>query len=41
MINSILLKEKIYFSDITMMIFDECHNCNENHPYKGIFNFFS
>uniref|UniRef100_A0A915DQ37 RNA helicase n=1 Tax=Ditylenchus dipsaci TaxID=166011 RepID=A0A915DQ37_9BILA len=34
MMNSILKQEKIYFSDITMMIFDECHNCNEQHPYK-------
>lgn len=39
MMNSILQKEKIYFSDITIMIFDECHNCNENHPYKSIISF--
>lgn len=39
MLNSILKTERIYFSDITLMIFDECHNCNEAHPYKSLANF--
>lgn len=35
MLNSILRHERLYFSDFTMLIFDECHNCTEMHPYRG------
>jgi hypothetical protein len=54
MLSSILKKDKVYFSDISLMvsadegsiylfvktirifvkIFDECHHCNAEHPYK-------
>uniref|UniRef100_A0AC35UBC4 RNA helicase n=1 Tax=Rhabditophanes sp. KR3021 TaxID=114890 RepID=A0AC35UBC4_9BILA len=30
--------ERVYFSDLTLIIFDECHHCNSHHPYKNIMN---
>ncbi|KAK0427044.1 hypothetical protein QR680_010038 [Steinernema hermaphroditum] len=28
--------ERLYISDFTMFIFDECHHCNADHPYKNV-----
>ncbi|TKR82861.1 hypothetical protein L596_016535 [Steinernema carpocapsae] len=28
--------ERIYISDFTLFIFDECHHCDSNHPYRKI-----
>uniref|UniRef100_A0A0K0FMH5 RNA helicase n=1 Tax=Strongyloides venezuelensis TaxID=75913 RepID=A0A0K0FMH5_STRVS len=32
--------QKLYFSDFTLIVFDECHHCNSSHPYKQIMNLF-
>lgn len=34
MLLSPLKSQKIYITDFTMFIFDECHHCNEQHPYN-------
>uniref|UniRef100_A0A914CMZ3 RNA helicase n=1 Tax=Acrobeloides nanus TaxID=290746 RepID=A0A914CMZ3_9BILA len=34
MMNSVVKGERLYISDFTMFIFDECHHCDEAHPYK-------
>lgn len=37
MINTVLPSEKLYFSDFTLLIFDECHHASAgNHPYRGL-----
>ena len=35
MLSSVLTDEKMYFTDFTLIIFDECHHCSGDHPYKG------
>ena len=34
MLLSPLKKQKIYAEDFTLMIFDECHHCAQQHPYN-------
>ncbi|KAE9556679.1 hypothetical protein FO519_000085 [Halicephalobus sp. NKZ332] len=31
-----LKKQKIYIGDFTLMIFDECHHCAQQHPYNVV-----
>uniref|UniRef100_A0AC34FBL8 RNA helicase n=1 Tax=Panagrolaimus sp. ES5 TaxID=591445 RepID=A0AC34FBL8_9BILA len=38
MLSSPLKSQKIYLSDFTLMVFDECHHCNEGHPYNVVMN---
>uniref|UniRef100_A0A0N4ZIA5 RNA helicase n=1 Tax=Parastrongyloides trichosuri TaxID=131310 RepID=A0A0N4ZIA5_PARTI len=33
-------EDRIYFSDLSLIVFDECHHCNSNHPYKQIMDLF-
>jgi hypothetical protein len=35
MLNSVLRSERIYLADFTMFVFDECHHCDKQHPYKS------
>ena len=36
MLSTPLRKQKLYTTDFTLMIFDECHHCASNHPYNII-----
>uniref|UniRef100_A0AC34GD45 Helicase ATP-binding domain-containing protein n=1 Tax=Panagrolaimus sp. ES5 TaxID=591445 RepID=A0AC34GD45_9BILA len=38
MLLSPLRSQKIYLQDFTMFVFDECHHCNEQHPYNVLMN---
>jgi ATP-dependent RNA helicase DDX58 len=34
MLNSVLEEERLYITDFTLIILDECHHCDSDHPYK-------
>lgn len=35
MLKSIRKDDRLYFTDFTLLIFDECHHCDGDHPYNG------
>ncbi|CAD5214979.1 unnamed protein product [Bursaphelenchus xylophilus] len=39
MFKSILKTERLFVSDFSLVIFDECHHCTANHPYKMIMEY--
>lgn len=38
MLLSPLKANHLYLNDFTMFVFDECHHCNEQHPYNVLMN---
>uniref|UniRef100_A0A0R3RYT6 RNA helicase n=1 Tax=Elaeophora elaphi TaxID=1147741 RepID=A0A0R3RYT6_9BILA len=36
LLKSIRRDDRLYFTDFSMFIFDECHHCDGGHPYNGI-----
>ena len=39
MLQSPLKSQRIYLTDFTLMIFDECHHCAERHPYNVVMDY--
>uniref|UniRef100_A0AC35GD91 RNA helicase n=1 Tax=Panagrolaimus sp. PS1159 TaxID=55785 RepID=A0AC35GD91_9BILA len=39
MLLSPLKANRLYLNDFTMFVFDECHHCDESHPYNILMNF--
>uniref|UniRef100_A0AC34FP12 RNA helicase n=1 Tax=Panagrolaimus sp. ES5 TaxID=591445 RepID=A0AC34FP12_9BILA len=38
MLLSPLKQNRLYLNDFTMFVFDECHHCDEHHPYNILMN---